>query len=164
MASMPVGGQNRALLHRLPPPLHLTRHFQGSHRAPSTLSNSGPWALRTGQGVCCVVNVSPPLFQFPHPLYRPSVFPRPPDAANTGSAHFKSLRSPALISTPQNARLAFITNLAGLFHLTHASAATDQGAGRHSSPSLAALLPFSPTRPSKSSGHAGARRLFLRLE
>lgn len=56
--------------------------------------------------MCCVVNVSPPLFQFPHPLYRPSVFPRPPDAANTGSAHFKSLRSPALISTPQNTRLA----------------------------------------------------------
>lgn len=90
----------------LPPPLHLTRHFSPS---PEHTEHAGPWALGTGQGVCCVVNVSPPLFQFPHPLYRPSVFPRPPDAANTGSAHFKSLRSPALISTPQNTRLAFIT-------------------------------------------------------
>lgn len=72
----------------LPPLLHLTRHFSPS---PEHTEQTGTWALGTGQGVCCVVNVSPPLFQFPHPLYRPSVFPRPPDAANTGSAHLKSL-------------------------------------------------------------------------
>lgn len=112
---MPVGGQNGALLHACRAVCHhRSISLVTSHRAPSTLSTlgPGPWALSTGQGVCCVVNVSPPLFQFPHPLYRPSVFPRPPDAANTGSAHFQVPQVPsAHFDAPEHATrlLALIT-------------------------------------------------------
>lgn len=86
-----------------------------SHRALGTEHTGALGTGRAGQGVCCVVNVSPPLFQFTHPLYPPSVSPRPPDAANTGSAQFspqRSFRSPRTRDSP--ARLHH-ENLAGLF-------------------------------------------------
>lgn len=110
----------------LPLPPHLNLSLLTEPWALST-RGTGHWA-RWARRLLCRQRLSPPLFQFPHPLYPPSVFPRPPDAANTGSAQFspqRSFRSPRTRDSP--ARLHH-ENLAGLFS-SHPRLSCDRSRG-----------------------------------
>lgn len=142
---MQDGGRNRAHPHASSLPLTEPRALMSSTRG------TGHWA-----GQSDVSSTSRPLYSnFRTHFALPSALPRPPDAANTG------FRSPALISTPQHARLASITRTLRALSSAHAPAAAHQGAGCRA-PQPRPVL--SGAAPHKSSPHAGARRLFLRLE
>lgn len=102
-----------------------------SHRALGT-EHTGHWALGALGKASAVSSTSRPLYSnfrthFTLPRFSPALQTRQTRAVRNSvpSAHFEA---------PEHATrlLAFITRtLRGSSHLTHASAATDQGAGRH---------------------------------
>jgi hypothetical protein len=137
----------------LPPPL--PSHSSAPHRAPSTTEpahwalGTGHWARGTGHGarrLSDVSSTSRPLYSnFRTHTHPPSVSPRPLDAADTGSAHFSS---PALISTPQNTRLAFVTRTwRGSLISPTPQLRQIKGLVATRSPASPSPVPFSPARP-----------------
>lgn len=104
-------------------------HSSLSHRAPSP-EHTGHWALGAPHGKAFAVSsTSRPLYSnfrthFTVPRFSPALQTRQTRAVRTSSPQ----RS---FQAPEHATRLRDENLAGLFHLTHASAATDQGAGRH---------------------------------
>lgn len=100
-----------------------------SHRAPSTEH----WALSTlgtGRWARCLLcrQRLAPFIPISAPTLPSLGFPPPSRRGKHGQC---ALQFPsAHFDAPEHATRLH-ENLAGLFHLTHASAATDQGAGRH---------------------------------
>lgn len=150
MANMPVGGQTEALLHTSSCCRSATATTTPSHSSlltePGALSIRGHWALGALGKAFAVSSTSRPLYSnfrthFTLPRFSPALQTRQTRAVRNSvpSAHFEA---------PEHATrlLAFITRtLRGSVHLTHASAATDQGAGRHI---LSQASPSPPPFPS----------------
>lgn len=140
-------------------------HSSLSHRAPSP-EHTGHWALGTGrppwQGFLLCRQRLAPFIPISAPTLPSLGFPPPSRRGKHGQC---ALQVPSAHFKPQNTRLAFVTRtLRGSFISPTPQLRQIKGLVATCSPSPPALLLFSPTRPSKSSAHAGARRLFLRLE
>lgn len=121
-----------------------------SHRAPSTEH----WALSTlgtGRWARCLLcrQRLAPFIPISAPTLPSLGFPPPSRRGKHGQC---ALSSPALISTPQNTRLAFTRTLRGSFISPTPQLRRIKGlVATFFSPcaSLPALRPFAPTRPSK---------------
>lgn len=137
-----------------------------SHRALGT-EHMGHWALGALGKASAVSSTSlAPFIPISAPTLPSLGFPPPSRRGKHGQC---AIQSPALISKPQNTRLACSPSSrepcgALLISPTPQLRQIKGLVATYSHSPLQALLRSPPACPSKSSAHVGARRLFLRLE